>query len=183
MIMRCVPSQQNNPAKIYELLSWPTRTPFEAIVTKQDASGETEDLRSVQMASTAYFKSVGQSLYTMCRKRGVARNILKALTLSIRRVALSCATADMGNVTSMGATERMCVDISIKQTCYATIKFCERLEEHKASMLLTATMKMVDAVSKYTHTHTHTQICICIYTVHKFSAQGIAVAGSQYKDF
>jgi hypothetical protein len=155
MLIRCVPSQQNNPAKIYELLSWPTRTPFETIVMKQESSGASADLRSVQMAATAYFKSVGQSLYTMCRKRGVARNVMKALTLGIRRVALSCATADMGNVTSMGATERMCVDICIKQTCYATLKFCERLEQHKASTLLTATMKIVDAVS---------EITTCMYT-------------------
>jgi hypothetical protein len=147
MIQRCIPDRSNSAPKLYELLSWPTRVPFDKIVSNQELEQEPEDLRSGQMSPTAYWKCVSHGLYALCRKRGVSRTTLKGLLLGIRRVALSCSTSDMSNVTSLGATERMCVEISIKQTCYATLKFSERLPLDKASALLSASLKVIDAVS------------------------------------
>jgi hypothetical protein len=146
-IMRCVPAEGNGPTRLYELLSWPTRTPFEKIVSSQEFGEDAGDFRSLQTSPTSYFKCVGQGLYALCRRRGVARLTLKKLLLGIRRVALSCAMSDMGNVKSMGATERMCVGIGIKQTCYATLKLCEALPQDKASELLSASLKTMNAVS------------------------------------
>jgi hypothetical protein len=148
MILRCIPGQRNTPDKLYDLLSWPTRVPFDKIVTDQEADAEFDDFRSVQMSHTAYYKCVNHGLYALCRKRGVSRTTLKAMMLGVRRVALSCATADMSYVSSLGATDRMCVGIGVQQTCYATLKFSEGLPRDQASALLSASLKIVEAVKQ-----------------------------------
>lgn len=128
--------------------------PFSEIAYEHETCLEDdEEYRSGQMGVVGYHKAVSESLVLLAREMGVSTEGRKLFFLSLRRQALKMVRQDLNHVKGLGYTDRFCIEIGVRQTCYAVIKRFEKAEmegnnQSKAQMqgLMQKTLELAEDV-------------------------------------